>query len=989
MRGVLIICCVNLFSGLCFSQEELFANYFDIETSQQEGHEVFGKVNLKSNKDFLFKPIPNTYKFILEENTSVFDIHTEFDNEGRIFGVLKVATDKKTSKSPTAESIKVVLKDGNHVIASKDIIIHVVKKTMWQEFVDVYGPITLTTSRLYGREKVTDKTLEKLLDDLESNAGKFSFSSFYTKHPADYKSGKAYDKELEKLTDAIGGLGYAYAKSKKYGKKSIDFKSRQRLKNAIYASAIAFMTGVPVYGKELIVNGKPIGAEVGDGFSKLGDHGLATHGLLTHQWRVTDALVAPLVQVWPEVLEDIARGNAQAQHLYDAVIRYYQVFFSVVPQRRHMNDDNQRWKNISNVNYSEGAWADANIGHRMRSLMAMPILWADYNRPITYVPYWYDDYYNGTEFEGLTFAKNWSPNGVVADVRHWCDKLSLPSHVYSQSGFHPDGTVTHHAGHNASDVAMVAYGFEWLTTVNSAIDYFKNTAFPINDQNYQFVSDRLNYSYRRLLYKNALDYVVSGRSFFSDLSDFGSRHVSTAIEALLLGKSPSTVIRDEDQLKELKINLEKGTHTHTETTAFWNADYLIHRKEDNNENYYFSVKQKSVRTTGAEDFSVIRKSWHAGSGVFQLRIDGDEYTQSALTHYDWHALPGVTEAWRRDVMPTGPASSSLPGGNAFSGVLADGVYGLAGYYHQPIDTYTAAEAFKTYHLIGRFGTAIGTGVQRKQASSNTDEIVTSMDQSKQTAAITYGGVDGKINLINVGTSVALKIPLIQSTWIHHKNKGYLVFPKIHQNLLIKTGAKINVTATDLNIEKSNNYILALDHGVDPKVGEKDEYHYVLVANVTVEEMPKVLADYEKNNDISVVKTSYHALLNADQNVKQVVFNKASRADFSDASWIQSNLPALVMIKNFKDAMRFSLSNPLHSLEHKSITIQVSESLKEGGYTYELPGITPKAGEKVVVTNHGTHSTITVFLPDHEDGAFYNYREQMYAGAPIVLTLAKD
>tara|TARA_R110001592_G_scaffold363328_1_gene684163 strand:+ start:34324 stop:37278 length:2955 start_codon:yes stop_codon:yes gene_type:complete len=983
MKNIIILVFTAVFSNACFTQEVLFANYFDIETNQIEGSEVFGKVNLKSNKNFLLEATPRTYKFSLKNNNSIFEIRTEFDNQGRVFGILKVAPGKKASKVPMNIALNVVLKDNTTTIASKDIVVHIVKKTMWHELIDVYSPVTLSISRLFGRKKLSDKKVENLLKEIELNNGQFSFSSIYTKNPSEYKIAKEYDKDLEKLTNMIGGLGYAYAKSKKFGKKSSDTKSHQRLKKGIYAASIAFMNSVPVYGKDFMVDGKPIGTEVGDGFSKLGEHRFATHGMLTHQWRVTDALAAPLVHVWPEVLADIANGDQQAQKLYDAVIRYYQLFFSVVPDRRRMNDENQRWKNISDVNYSEGAWADANIGHRMRTLMVMPILWADYNRPITYVPYWYDDYYKGTEFEDLTFAKNWSPNGVVADVRNWCDKLSLPSHMYNQSGFHPDGTVTHHSGHNASDVAMVAYGFEWLTTANIAIDYFKNTAFPIKDESYQFIADRFNYTYRRLLYKNSLDYVVAGRSFFSYLSDFGTNHVNKSIKKTLQGKSPTTIIKNENELKELKKSLSNGTHTLTETTAFWNGDYLIHRKE----NYYFSVKHKSLRTSGAEDFSDIRKSWHAGSGVFQLRLNGDEYSKNVLTNYDWHTLPGVTEAWRKDAMPTGPASSSLPGGNEFSGILSDGIYGLTGYHHKPIDTYTAVEALKSYHFISRFGTAIGSSIHRKNTSTNLDEIVTTIDQSKQTCVITYV-INGKQKLIEIDNSVNIKELLTEPSWVHHNNKGYLIFPKKNQNLLIKTGSEINVTATDLNIRKSSNYILALDHGVTPKQGEKDGYHYVLVANVNVEDMSQVLDNYKKTNHVIVNEQSYHALYNQQQDLKQIMFYKAGRVDFTDASWVQTNLPALVMIKNFKDSIRLTVTNPLHSLDHKSIIIKVSEILKEGDYSYKFPGIKPIESEKAVVTNNEIYSTITVFLPDNEDGEFYNYKEKLYAGAPIVLNLDK-
>jgi len=969
------------------SQAVLFTNYFDIETNQEEGTEVFGKINLKSNKDFLFKRTPKSYQFSLEKNSSIFQIETKFDQKGRIFGILKVASNKKTNKSPSEVFLNVVLKDGDNQIATKKIIVHVVEKTMWQELFDAYAPVTLSVSRSYGRKKISDKKALELVDDIEQHNGRFSFSEMYGKHPSEYKNTKELEKDWVKVSYTIGGLGYVYGTSKKIGRNGSNSKDKERLKRAIYKSVIEFTNNVPVYGEDVLVNDKPIGKALGDGFSLLSENKLAGHGLLTHQWRIVDALGAPLVQVWPEVIEDMANGDKEALVLYDAVIRFYQIFFSIIPSRRKMNDINERWKNISNVNYSEGAWADANIGHRMRSLMVIPILWADYNRPITYVPYWYDDYYNKTKFEGLTFADNWSPNGVVADVRSWCGKLSLPSHMFNQSGFHPDGTVTHHSGHNASDIAMVAYGFEWLTTVNTAIDYFKHTPTPLQNKHYQFLTDRLNYTYRRMIYKNAIDYAVAGRSFFSDLSDFGTNHVNNNIKKILEGKSPTTVIENEKKLLELKNNLANDSHTHTETTAFWVGDYLTHRKEEGEENYFFSVKHKSVRTSGAEDFDKIRKSWHAGSGVFQLKVDGNEYSKEVLNNYDWHTLPGVTEEWKTDPLPPGlPASASLPGGNKFSGILSDGTFGVTGYHHKPIDTYTSAEALKSYHFIGRFGTAIGSDIQRKRTATTNNEIVTTIDQSIQTDKITYS-INGIVKNIKTGESVNLKESLIGPTWIHHKNKGYLIFPKENQNLLIKTGTEINKTATDLNIKNNNNFILALDHGIIPNKTSKDGYHYVLVANATLKEMTSLLKNYQENHQVNAPLNS-HIVTNLEAKINQVVFYKQAKVDLDNNEWLEIDNPAVVMLQDLGKSVKLSLVDALHSLEVSKITLKTSIKLKEKTYTYQFSGIKPQKGENVKVTSDGKFSTIVVSLPDISDGEFYNYKEQMYAGAPIIIKLKK-
>lgn len=982
-----ILICV-LFSASIEAQEVLFSNYFDIEINTSAGAKVIGKVNVKSNKDVGSNPIPASYQFYIENSTTdIFEIETEFDNKGRIFGVFKVAAGKNSGGGQNY-NLTVTLKDGAVVKATSDVVINVVEKTLWSELKDYYTPITISQSRLYGRTKFSDSKLANYLTELENSNGRFSGFSFYTKHPSTFAKG-ALEKEWQDVSELIGGLGYAYAKSSTYGIPSGNAARMKRLKRVIYKALLQYMNHVPIYGDDLLVGGNPIGTELGDGISKMNEHGYLTHSFLTHQWRLIDALGAPLLHVWPEVLEDIETNDAEAQQLFDSVMRFHQSFFSVVPSLRVMDDDHGKWKNISDLNYSEGAWADGNLSHRMRTLMTMPILWADYNRPITYVPYWYDDYYNNTALEGKTFGHNWSPNGVLADLKHWCERLSTPTQFFSQAGFHPDGTITHHKGHDASDVAMVAYGFEWLITNNDAAKYFKNTPFAMDDAGLQFVSDRIDYSYRRMIYKNSLDFLITGRSFFSDLSQFGSKDIKNAINNLVDAKNASTVISNEAEVLSLKSNLVSGTHSHTETTSFWNADYLVHRKESGSGHYYFSVKNKSVRTAGAEDFDKIRKSWHAGSGPFLLRVTGNEYNQKVLQNFDWHAVPGVTEGWRTDVMPTGAATASLPGGNRFSGILADGTYGLSGYHHKPIDTYTSAEALKSYHLVGNYGTAIGSSIKRKSNSSGTEMIVTTIDQSEQLGFISYNS-NGTTKTVANGASVNLVEPLTGPTWIHHQNKGYLIFPKSNQNLLIKTGSYINITATDLGISKSINYILALDHGVKPSIGDKDGYTYVMVANVAIGDMPNVLASYNANVKSYISDGKYHAITDAEEQLDQVVFFQANRANLGDGKWIEVDQPALIMLKDLEDDISLTIVNPLHDLTTSEITVKIPETLTEGTYNYSLPGISPIAGESAIVTSNGaTGSTIVISLPSSGDGFLYNFQEQMYAGAPIVLTLEKN
>ena len=991
---VLIFFSFSVFSNLN-AQEVVFSDYFDIKTNSKSGELVIGQLHLKRNKDVLTIPVPAKYNFeIVSDPSGLFKLTNKREDIGKMKGLLvsefSVKRRKKTYKSPIDYKIEIALKDGSTVLQKKSIVIHNVEKTMQEYITEHYAPVTVSNSRLYGRKKLKDKAIAKFIVEINDNNGELnSINDMFTTKP---ELNKNLGSDWKKTSSYIGALGYAYANAKS------SYYHSAELKNAIYKSAKAYMDNVPVFGSDISNN---FGDEIGDGFQGLNiSKKVLSHGYVTHQWVPIDPLAAPLAQVFPEMVKDIKAGNSDAIALKESYIRFYQAFFSIIPSRRVMNNDDQRWRDISNVNYSDGAWTDANISHRMRTLMAMGLLWGDYNRPITYVPYWYDDYNDGTEFEGINYAKDWSPRGIIQDIRHWTNRLSVPSRMYDQSGFHPDGTMSHHNGHGASDAAMYAYGFEWLNNVNPAIKYFKNTPFPIKDDSYQFLVDRINYTYRRVIYKQHLDYAIAGRSFYGDMKGFATHHINKSIDDVVAGKSTNTILKNEDELIKLNENIQNNTHKHTETVALWNVEYLMNRKENTSGDYFYSVKQKSVRATGAEDFNKIRKSWHAASGVFQLKIDGEEYSQSVLRNYDWHCLPGVTEELRTDIMPTGSASLAGPGLNKFSGVVADGKYGVSGFKyfpytketHRKMVDYATTKAIKSYHLFDGIGIAYGSNITRFKPGQG-KEIVTTIDQSRQTNSIYYSVNGAETQEVKVNSDANLNIDLRGPTWIHHNNKGYLIIPRPGQKLIIKTGDKVLRTDTSLSDKRINasNYILAVTHGTTPVLNATDGYHYAMLANVRESDMEKNMSDYLYRFNVKHDKEFNHTLYDETNKISQVVFYSASKAylDKANTNWIEADAPCIVMMQDKGAEVKFTLADALHSLSTKKITVTVPYLLEENTYEYILGGINPIAGETVVVSKkNDKESTITVYLPDSSDGLKYDYKEQMYAGAPITVTLKK-
>lgn len=54
--------------------------------------------------------------------------------------------------------------------------------------------------------------------------------------------------------------------------------------------------------------------------------------------------------------------------LHDALIRYNQLFMSIIKSRRVIDNPKERWGEIQDTLYSSGAWADASLGHRSRTM---------------------------------------------------------------------------------------------------------------------------------------------------------------------------------------------------------------------------------------------------------------------------------------------------------------------------------------------------------------------------------------------------------------------------------------------------------------------------------------------------------------------------------------------------------------------------------------------------------------------------------------------
>lgn len=991
---VLLVCPNMLLTAV--AQEKVFANYFDIPVNSPEGTEVIGRIHLERNKDVLTSPIPAGYHFeILKQADGLFNLETRYDLSKRIMGVLTVAKGQSTGSAPSNHRLTIALKDGDKQLKKFNINVKVVKETLWSLFNRRYTPKTLENKRLYGRIKYSDDEVAAKIDELKNNGWKFAgLEKCYQGRPQDYVAKfdptndhlptGTIEYDWEKVVNQIGGLGYSYATSKIYGPKGNPEK-RKELRETLYQAILTYTNSVPVEGNEVMVDGRPIGNCTGDGFGMLQAHKMAGMQTPTHQWTLTDPLVVPVLHLMPKLLKGMRNQDETCLKVHNALIRYLQIFFAEIENRRAIDNPNGRWGELQDTIYSSGAWADANLGHRSRTMLALPIIWADYNRPLTYVQYWYSDFYHDQPFKGFSYSPGWSPHGIVADVSRWMTKYNIVAHKYIQSGFQPDGTVSHHIA-NATDAAMVAYGFEWLTDCNNGYSYFRNTKFKIGDKYYQFQLDRLLNVYPKLFYKQRMDFLVAGRSFLDDMHRFTTKTYIQAVNSMLNAQNKGSKLNGVEELKDVCKQLKNNTFEYSGTDAYWVNEYLVHRRGENETPFYASLKLKSERTVGAEDFSKkVRRSWHMGYGILQVKVKGDEYSDKVIRNFDWHALPGLTEEWRTDPLPAkGGAQASLPGLNKISGVLADGKAGMGIYHHLPKETYSSATAFKSYHFIEDKIIALGSDIARLRPGQG-NEITTFIDQTALNSPLTWCAGE-EIQTVEPGQSVNLTQEIKDVCWLHQGSKGYVILPVKKLSLQIKSGKEINITDRTI-ADKKPNFIIAVSHGVQPGQNRDNAYRYIQLPNVSAEEMPERVEALLKDLEFTMQDGAAHAVYSDTDKTWQYAFFKPGSISVGKTT-VTSNDVAQIMLRDNGAEWVLSVNNPMPDGQKQTLTFSTSAKLPAGTYTYQTKGVYPLEGETVTVTSEGKGSKVTVELPDSRDAAKYNYQSDLYAATPIIVNIPK-
>ena len=965
--------------------EQVFNGYFDIATGSGPGLEVIGRINLERNRRTAMSPIPGDYEFVIIEDDSggMFELRTERDSDGRLFGVLRVA-EGQTALSGDY-SLRVELRQGPDVAARFTAPVTVAQRTQWDIYYDRVVEFVGKHGRLTGRQSFKDSEVTALIDELEANDGAFEGMRFYrASTPAAWRDigEQPLGQELQEAANRIGGLGRAYAESGRYGPSGRE-ADRVRLRNAIYQALIAYVDHFPL-----------------DDFA---NSEALTYGDRTHQWLFSDPVSGAGVLIFRDLVSDVRDGVQPAAGAKDRLFHLLQHVNFDLPDEWRMPTD-IRYYLPTQLSESSGAWADGNRHHRMRSWATMPVLWFDYNRPLTELPWWYGDY-EPFASEGTSILPEWEPSGSFADLRTWLETNARYAARYGQSGISPDGSISHHVGRR-QDLAFGAYGFPWMTgTTFEAANLLAGTRWKVSDAAYNQAAAFLLFAYPRLIYKDAIDFQAIGRGHYQEnAAAYGSGNLADGIATILDTQGVGTTIAREPELVALRSAMVDGTHEQSGTTAFWVNDYLVHRRGGAGEAPYFtSVKMQSARTRGAESFSD-NQGFHNGSGVLLVKVDGEEYNDSRH-RWDWHALPGVTEELRTDEIPKQSDANEFNPAH-FSGVVSNGRYGLAAFRYASDNRYTSASANKGYFFTEDYVLALGNGVKRERNTNRAHRgsIVTTLDQVAWDTDVTYrlAGA-GRDSVVRRGTTVDESLRVRDGSWFHQDRIGYVILPAGRINVIVRGGDAV----VDSNPSDSGPDVfhLAIDHGIRPDgEGAAGQYAYVLVPNVSAADMPAVLGRIEDRFEIvNTPAVQGHRYADGAAVLVQLAFYEPGEHTFDGGLTVAVDKPALVQLEKTSGGWNITAQDPMHHADETAIaasdqfqhlllpgpnriTIEVSLPLRTGTYTYltQGPDVRLVDGQTVDVVNHGDTSTLTFELPDRLDAAAYGYREELYAGMPAVV-----
>ncbi len=450
-------------------------------------------------------------------------------------------------------------------------------------------------------------------------------------------------------------------------------------------------------------------------------------------------------------------------------------------------------------------------------------------------------------------------------------------------GIQPDGSFHQHG----PQIQFGNYGLAYVGDMIKWIRMLRQTPYFFDESKMTILRDYLLNGQQWITWKDQMDISACGRQLFVDAQRGKAENLARDFRQMeTLDSESAKLYKDTDHYESLIGNRH-----------FWCSDFQVQRTPD----YYFSVKMCSDRVAGAESCnSENLRGYYLGDGATYLYQSGKEY-DNIFPFWNWKKIPGTTTQQDSNELPVLTAAGyRLP--TDFVGGVSDGQTGIAAMDYRR----DGVSAKKTWFIFDNQIVCLGAGI----TCTSGVPVTTSVNQS-----FLNGDVVAKTN--QEKTLPAESSETIGFKWILHDRAGYF-FPD-GGNLTVEnktvTGSwhKVAAMYKDEPIQ-SKIFKLWFDHGVNPS---EKSYAYCIVPQADRAEMEKL----ETRPTFRIVKNSpdLQEVVSADGQWGGVVFYQSGKAELFGG--VATDQPCIVMLKNDKNSLSVSVSDPTHKLEQIRLTLK--------------------------------------------------------------------
>lgn len=511
-------------------------------------------------------------------------------------------------------------------------------------------------------------------------------------------------------------------------------------------------------------------------------------------------------------------------------------------------------------------------------------------------------------------------------------KRQIPDVVNTKDDFPtgktPDGSWIQHNGNGAQHY-WIGYGINW---VSSLVDYAikcQNTKWKLTADEYNQIADYYLDGYQWCFYKNRGALNIAGRHNSLKRVPMEKQYMYKNIGLLL--ENIDFDFKREDELKKLSKKAKKTSSFSTDSTKyFWNTDLLIHSMKNCN----FTIKMVSERTKGCETSEGKRahgkNNFLSGDGSTMILRTAKEYDRIRLV-WDWRAIPGITAIQKLGRLPLSPWGLNNKSLNKYAGGLSINKSAIASFEYNRKHKEVNLKATKSYITYKDNLFALGNSISKKIDDKN--EIWTTIDQTERFSKIVYNFNYTGVKNISFNENKSISTDKISEiSWVLHNNIAYILFPQ-DENSGIELIAKNKKAAwadmdgryaNDIKLQTVNSFQLSINHGINNK---DSKYAYLVMCNINLKRLKK----YLENGNLKLISNNKisQAIYNKENRSTMIAFHKKGELKINNDFHIVSDASIIINIKENKNNLELTLSDPLQ--ERTSFSLKITYK----GKTYNI------------------------------------------------------